>query len=87
MPKRIFGEEVPEEYWEDAKKQAKKQGFSPKKDKSKFYSYTMGILKKMMANKINETTVAGDVAVPSGGISFTNTKPVKWPDIVKKGME
>lgn len=72
MPKKLFGKKVPEEYWSRAKKLAKEQGFS-KDDKEKYYKYTMGILKQMM----NETVVAGDVAIPIG-----NTK--KWSNIIKR---
>ena len=37
MPKTLNGKRVPERYWKEAKKQARKQGFTIKDDKDKFY--------------------------------------------------
>ncbi len=76
MPKTLFGKKVPEEYWTKAKKLAKEQGIN-KKDKDRYYKYTMGILKQMMS----ETVVSGDVAVPSGVIKKS---PKKWNNIIKQ---
>lgn len=86
MPKQIFGKDVKEKDWKKAKSLAKEQGFSIKDDKETFYKYTMGILKQMMRDELEETTVAGDVAVPHGGKKKTkrNKKPHKWSDLVKQ---
>lgn len=77
MPKKLFGKKVPERYWKTAKKLAKKNGFTIKDNKEQYYKYVMGILKQMM--RLNETVVAGDVAIPIG------TKPLKkWSNIIKQ---
>lgn len=85
MPKKLFGKKVKESEWEKAKKLTKEQGFSIKDDKEAFYKYAMGILKQMMSDELEETTVAGDVAVPHGGKKTKyNKKPHKWSDLVKQ---
>ena len=81
MPKVLDGVDVPEKYWDLAKKQTRAQGLSIKKDKDKFYAYAMGILKTMMKNKIEETVVAGDVAVPTCPVTG---KPMKMKKKQKK---
>lgn len=78
MPKKMFGKRVPERYWKEAKKQARKQGFTIKDDKDKFYKYAMGIVKKM----IKENVVAGDVAVPNVPLKKPNEKPKKWSELI-----
>ena len=85
MPKTLNGKKVPERYWKEAKKQARKQGFTIKDDKDKFYQYAMGIVKKMM----NESVVAGDVAVPNCPITgkpkkLKRLKKQKWVELLLK---
>lgn len=86
MPEKIHGKKVKEKEWKKAKELAKKQGFSVKDDKEGFYKYAMGILKQMMSDELDETTVAGDVAVPHGGKGKrkVNKKAMKWSDLVKQ---
>lgn len=86
MPKKIYGKKVKESEWEKAKQLAKDQGFSVKDDKEKFYKYSMGILKQMMSDEIEETTVAGDIAVPNatGGKKKLNKRAMKWSDLIKQ---
>ena len=74
MPKTLHGKKVPERYWKEAKKQARKQGFTIKDDKDKFYQYAMGVVKNMM----KESVVAGDVVVPN----VSNGKSKKWKDLL-----
>lgn len=83
MPKTLQGKKVKEKYWKEAKQLANKEGFSIKKDKQAFYKYTMGILKQMMSKDLEETVVAGDVAVPSLPLAKDKEKPSKWSDLIK----
>ena len=83
MPKKLFGKDVKEADWKKAKQLAKDQGLSVKKDKTGFYKYTMGILKKMMNGELEETTVAGDIAISNPAIKL-NDKPAKWSDLIKR---
>lgn len=76
MPKMLNGKKVSEADWDLAKSQARKQGFTIKKDKGKFYQYAMGILKNIMGE-----SVAGDVAVPN--TSEGKVKKRKWSEMVK----
>ena len=87
MPKTLSGKKVSEDDWKKAKELAKKEGFSIKKDKVNFYKYTMGILKQMMSKELEETTVAGDIAVPNVAMKLkTNDKPAKWSDLIRRGQ-